>query len=76
MSESRVVQIKGKPYVVIGDKAVPVDYFDENGKPVTNAMYSTEKNHPDGRRDVTVHVECFQIAAQSTGCESQVESEK
>lgn len=55
---AKIVQINGKPHVVIGDKAVPCD---ENG--VITECWSEETKHADGRVDCTVHVPCFQIAA-------------
>lgn len=56
--------IKGKKYVRIGDKLVPVDHFDANGDPVIGC-WSEETPNANGGMDCTVHVGCFQIAAVS-----------
>lgn len=61
----KIIKHEGKDYVVIGDKAVLVDHFDEHGKPVVAQTYSTEKKGPDGRVDVTVHVPCLQIVGKA-----------
>lgn len=54
----RIVQIDGKPHVVIGDKAMPCD---ENG--VISGCWSEEKPNATGGQDCTVHVPCLQIVA-------------
>lgn len=56
---ARIVQINGKPHVVIGDKVVPCD---KNG--VITGCYSEETKNAAGGMDVTIHVPCFQIAAK------------
>lgn len=56
---AKIVQINGKPHVVIGDKAVPCD---ENG--VIKQCWSEETKNAAGGVDVTIHVPCFQIAAK------------
>lgn len=59
-----ILTIKGKKYLRIGNKAVPIDHFDANGKPVIGC-WSEGMPNAAGGRDCTVHVPCFQIAAKS-----------
>ena len=54
--------IKGKKYVRMGDKLVPVDHFDADGNPVIGC-WSEENPNANGGQDCTVHVQCLQIAA-------------
>lgn len=58
--EHNVFEQDGKTYLRIGDKAIPFDGYDENGKPVIKPVITTVE-HPDGRKDVTVHVPCLTI---------------
>lgn len=58
-----MITIEGKNYVKIGDKLAEVDHLDENGKPVLK-VWSEEKPNAEGGMDVTVHVECLQIAGR------------
>lgn len=51
----------GKSYAKLGNKLVPVE-FDATGKPTVVGMWAEEKTYPDGRKDCTMHVPCFQIA--------------
>lgn len=53
--EQNIFEHEGKTYLRIGDKAVPFDRYDENGKPVIVPVIETTE-HPDGRKDVTVKV--------------------
>jgi len=59
-----ILTIKGKKYLRVGDKAVLIDHFDEDGKPVISGVWSEEKPNATGGMDCTVHVPCFQIAAE------------
>lgn len=46
---------EGRQYVRFGDKAIPFESFDENGKPIIKPVIENIE-HPDGRKDVIVHV--------------------
>ncbi len=59
----KIIKHKGKPYLVIGDKAVLIDHFDEQGKPVINEVWSEETRNAQGGMDCTVHVPCLSIIA-------------
>ena len=59
---SGIIEHEGKKYLRIGDKAIPIDGFDADGKPVIQAMYSEEIPNDNGGIDCTVHVPCLQIA--------------
>lgn len=61
---AEIVKHEGKDYVRMGDKLIPVDHFDENGKPVIVAVWSEETPNANGGQDCTVHVPCFQIAGK------------
>lgn len=62
---NEILTIGDKKYLKVGYKAILIDHFDDNGKPVIKATYSQEKINPDGSKDCTVHVPCFQIAGQT-----------
>jgi hypothetical protein len=65
--KNEILTIDGKKYLKVGDKAVLIDHFDENGKPVVRAAYSQELKGPDSRKDCTVHIPCLQIAGHISG---------
>jgi len=56
-----IIEHEGKKYLKIGDKAIPLN---ADGKPNIKCT-STEKCHPDGRVDCTIHVPCLQIASKA-----------
>lgn len=62
---NKILTIEGKKYLKVGDKAIPIDHFDESGKPVIVAVWSEETKNDTGGQDCTVHVPCFQIAAKT-----------
>lgn len=66
---NEILTIDGKKYLKVRDKAVLIDHFDENGKPVIKVAYSEEVTTPDGKKDCTVHIPCLQIEGQITGKE-------
>lgn len=55
---------ENQKYVKVGNKAIPFEDTDENGKPIIRTT-STITKHPDGRQDVTIHVPCLQIAGET-----------
>jgi len=57
-----IITHEGRQYLRIGDKAILIDHFDENGKPVIGQVWSEETKNDAGGQDCTVHVPCFQIA--------------
>ncbi len=59
-----IVEKDGQKYIVIGDKAVPFNKTDENGKPVIK-VESEEFTHPDGRKDVKVKMPALKVAGES-----------
>ena len=61
---SNIIEHEGKKYLRIGDKAIPIDDFDAEGKPVIKGVYSEEIPNDNGGIDCTVHVPCLQIAAK------------
>jgi len=58
---SEIVEHKGKKYLKIGDKAIPLS---KDGQSIIKCT-STEKRHPGGRVDCTIHVPCLQIASKA-----------
>jgi len=60
---NEILTHEGKKYLKVGDKAVLIDHFDEEGKPVITGVWSEETPNAAGGQDCTVHVPCFQIAA-------------
>lgn len=61
---ANIIEQNGKSYLVVGDKAIPIDHFDENGKPVMTECWSEETPNANGVQDCTVHLECLQIVAE------------
>lgn len=61
MENGQILEHKGSKYVVAGDRALLVDHFDENGKPVVNVPVT----HPGGPHNTTVHVGYLQIVPQA-----------
>jgi len=55
-----IIEENGKKYLIIGDKAIPFERFDEAGNPIIDVKSETIK-HPDGRQDVIIKVPCLQI---------------
>ena len=53
----------GKKYLIIGNKAIPFDAVDANGKPIIKTNSETIK-YPDGRQDVTVFVDCLDVNSE------------
>lgn len=53
--EQNVFEQDGQTYLRIGDKAIPFNGYDVNGKPVIKPVVETIIR-PDGQRDVTVKV--------------------
>lgn len=62
---NEILTIEGKKYLKVGDKAVLIDHFDENGKPVIKAAYSEELTNPDGSKNCIIHMPCFQLVTSS-----------
>ena len=62
---SDIITHKGKQYLKVGDKAVPIDHFDKDGKPVILELYSEETPNRKGGHDCTIHVPCLQIVSKS-----------
>ena len=60
----RVVEKDGIKYLVVGDKAIPFENVDGNGKPILEVTSET-KTYPDGRQDCTVHVPCLQVVGEA-----------
>jgi len=56
----KIIEKDGKRYLVIGDKAIPFERFDEAGNPIIDVKSEVIK-HPDGRQDVIIKVPCLQI---------------
>jgi len=59
-----MITIEGKNYARVKDKLVEVDHLDGNGRPVLKTR-TEETVRPDGRKDVTVHVDCLQIMGKT-----------
>ena len=61
---SNIIEHEGRKYLRVGDKAILIDHFDENGKPIINEVWSEETPNAKGGQDCTVHVSCLQITAK------------
>ena len=61
---TEILTIEGKKYLRVGDKAVLIDHFDENGEPVITGVWSEETPNAKGGMDCTVHMPCLQIATK------------
>ncbi len=62
---ANIIEHEGKKYVRIGDKAILIDHFDKEGKPVlTRECWSEETPNAAGGMDCTVHVPCLQIVSK------------
>ena len=60
----KLVEKDGIKYLVIGDKAIPFENVDGNGKPILKVT-SEIKKYPDGRQDVTVHLPFLQVVGET-----------
>jgi hypothetical protein len=54
----------GKKYMRIGDKAIPFDDYDKEGRPIIKPKVET-KEYPDGRKDATVKIPALTIKGKS-----------
>lgn len=61
---AEIIKHNGKSYLRVGDKAIPIDHFDADGKPVMTQCWSEETPNQVGGQDCTVHLECLQIVAK------------
>jgi ribosomal protein L21 len=61
---TRIVEQNGKQYLIVDDRAMLIDHFDEQGQPVIK-VETEETVHPDGRRDVTVTVPFLRVTAEN-----------
>lgn len=65
MTENRnIIKHEGKDYLRVGDKAILIDHYDADGKPVITDTWSEETPNASGGQDCTVHVRCLQIKAK------------
>lgn len=59
-----IMEQNGKKYIIIGDKAMEINSFDEAGKPVIK-VESEKIVYPDGRQDVIIRVPCLSIQGEN-----------
>lgn len=64
---NEILTVDGKKYLKVGDKAVLIDHFDEDDKPVIKGVYSEKLIGPDGSKSRTVHIPYLQIEGSVTG---------
>lgn len=57
-----IIEHEGRKYLRVGDKAVLIDHFDKDGKPVISKVWSEKTSNANGGQNCTVHVPCLQIA--------------
>ena len=62
----QLIEKDGKTYILVGDKALLVRYFDEDDAPVI-AVEAREIKHADGHQDVVVKVPFLRLTAESKG---------
>ncbi len=61
---ARIIIKDGQKYMLIGDKAIPFDSFDENGKPIIK-VESKETPNDRGGKDVEVRIPCLKITGEN-----------
>jgi len=59
-STGRVIEHKGKHYLIVGRRAIPVEQQDGEWKPV--GAWTENKPNAQGGTDCIVHVPCLEIA--------------
>jgi len=59
----KIVKHEGKDYLQIQDKLIPIQGYDDSGKPIISC-WSEEKTNESGGKDCTVHVPCFQLGSK------------
>ena len=60
-----IFEHEGQKYVRIGDKAIPFDSVDADGKPIIIPIIENIV-HTNGRKDVIVRVPCLTIQQTQT----------
>ena len=65
MENPNVFEHEGKTYLRMGDKAIPFEGYDQDGKPIIKPVIENIE-HPDGRKDVIVHIPCLIIQSVKT----------
>ncbi len=59
-----IIEKDGKKYLLIGDKAVPFDKVDSNGRPIIEVK-TEETINQNGGKDVKVKVPSLKVAGKS-----------